>query len=163
MWSKGPHSLCTWYQLTCWSRIAVIVMCWMRIWESVVSQTCTVTSEDQMLFIRRFKGGANHPGPLFSTKLGKHMTTMSKVLNLKDSEMDDLVDFLCHDIRVHRHYYRLKGRYSWWRLVRCWQRWNEGSCPTSKVKNLDEISKDPQGKAVLHHRLHLTPLTLQEI
>ncbi|RXN22575.1 hypothetical protein ROHU_023424 [Labeo rohita] len=35
------------------------------------------------------------------------MATMSKVLNLKDNEMDDLADFLGHDIRVHQQYYRL--------------------------------------------------------
>ncbi|KAL1276937.1 hypothetical protein QQF64_023610 [Cirrhinus molitorella] len=32
---------------------------------------------------------------------------MSKVLNLKDNEMDDLADFLGRDIRVHRQYRRL--------------------------------------------------------
>lgn len=35
------------------------------------------------------------------------MATMSKVLNLKDNELDDLADFLGHDIRAHRQYYRL--------------------------------------------------------
>lgn len=51
--------------------------------------------------------GANHPEALSFNKIGKaqkHIATMSKVLNLKDNEMDDLADFLGHDIRVHRQY-----------------------------------------------------------
>lgn len=50
---------------------------------------------------------AKHPETLSSTKLRKHVSTLSTVLNLKDSEMDILANFLGHDIRVHRQYYRL--------------------------------------------------------
>ncbi|XP_073715809.1 uncharacterized protein [Misgurnus anguillicaudatus] len=32
---------------------------------------------------------------------------MSQILNLKDNELDQLANFLGHDIRVHRDYYRL--------------------------------------------------------
>jgi len=35
------------------------------------------------------------------------MSTMSQVLNLKDNELDQLANFLGHDIRVNRGYYRL--------------------------------------------------------
>ncbi len=48
--------------------------------------------------------GANNPEALSSTKLRKCKATVSKVLNLKDNEMDDLADFLGHDIRVHCQY-----------------------------------------------------------
>ncbi|KAL7846080.1 hypothetical protein AOLI_G00242720 [Acnodon oligacanthus] len=36
-----------------------------------------------------------------------HVTTVSQILNLKNSELDQVADFLGHDIRVHREYYRL--------------------------------------------------------
>ncbi|KAG1934534.1 hypothetical protein F2P79_019774 [Pimephales promelas] len=35
------------------------------------------------------------------------MTTTYQMLNLKNNEMDQLADFLGHDITVHRQFYRL--------------------------------------------------------
>lgn len=46
------------------------------------------------------ESGAKHPETLSSTKLRKHISTLSMVLNLKDNEMDILANFLGHDIRV---------------------------------------------------------------
>lgn len=37
----------------------------------------------------------------------KHKATLSQILNLKDSELDTLANYLGHDIRTHRQYYRL--------------------------------------------------------
>ena len=54
-----------------------------------------------------FKCGAKHPELLRSTKLRKHIATLSQILNLKDNELDILANFLGHDIRTHREYYRL--------------------------------------------------------
>lgn len=51
--------------------------------------------------------GAEEPNRLTSTKLRKHIATMSQLLNLKDNELDVLAQFLGHDIRVHREFYRL--------------------------------------------------------
>lgn len=53
------------------------------------------------------ESGAKHPEILTSTRLRKHITTMSQVLNLQENEVDQLADFRGHDIRVHRQYYRL--------------------------------------------------------
>jgi len=41
--------------------------------------------------------------------LRKHVTTISQVLNLKENELDVdlLAQFMGHDIRVHREFYRL--------------------------------------------------------
>ncbi len=49
--------------------------------------------------------GAEDPQNLRSTNLCKQ--TISRVMNLKDNELDQLADFLGHDIRVHREYFRL--------------------------------------------------------
>ncbi|XP_077422403.1 uncharacterized protein LOC144052330 isoform X2 [Vanacampus margaritifer] len=51
--------------------------------------------------------GAQNPEHLRSTQLRKHVATLSQVLNLKNHELDQVADFLGHDIRVHREYYRL--------------------------------------------------------
>ena len=51
--------------------------------------------------------GAERPNLLRSTKLCFQIATMSQILNLKDHELDFLADFLGHDIRVHREFYRL--------------------------------------------------------
>ena len=48
-----------------------------------------------------------HPETLTSTKLRKQIATISQVVNLKDHELDVLADFMGHDIRIHRQYYRL--------------------------------------------------------
>ncbi|KAI9521364.1 hypothetical protein NQZ68_007679 [Dissostichus eleginoides] len=53
------------------------------------------------------KCGAKHPEHLRSTHLRKHVATLSQVLNLKNNELDQVADFLGHDIRVHRNFYRL--------------------------------------------------------
>ncbi|XP_039886432.1 uncharacterized protein LOC120732717 isoform X2 [Simochromis diagramma] len=51
--------------------------------------------------------GAKQPEYLRSTQLRKHVATLSQVLNLKNNELDQVADFLGHDIRVHREFYRL--------------------------------------------------------
>ena len=51
--------------------------------------------------------GAEVPQTLTSTRLRKHIATISQVLNLKHNELDLLAQFLGHDINVHRQYYRL--------------------------------------------------------
>ena len=59
--------------------------------------------------LRKFAklSGMKHPEALTSTKLRKHIATMSQVLNLQDNELDLLASFLGHDIRVHRDVYRM--------------------------------------------------------
>lgn len=59
------------------------------------------------LRIYAYECGAKNPELLRSTQLRKHVATLSQVLNLKNHELDQVADFLGHDIRVHRQYYRL--------------------------------------------------------
>lgn len=84
--------------------------------------------------------GAKQPEALCSTKLRKHMATMSKILNLKDNEMDNLADFLGHDIRVHRKYYRL-GTLQLAKISKVLMAMERGQLSDFKGRNLD-----PQGK-----------------
>ncbi|XP_041855503.1 uncharacterized protein LOC121649037 [Melanotaenia boesemani] len=51
--------------------------------------------------------GAQEPEYLRSTRLRKEMATTSQILNLKNNELDQLADFMGHDLAVHRQFYRL--------------------------------------------------------
>ena len=59
--------------------------------------------------LRRFaaESGARNPSTLTSTKLRKHVATMSQMLALRKNELDLLATFLGHNIDVHREFYRL--------------------------------------------------------
>ena len=85
-------------------------------------QECGVPQENIYLFARPYafsfyRGsdclrhfakacGAKSPVSLTSTKLRKQTGTLSQVLNLTNTELDQLAGFLGHDIRVHRQFYR---------------------------------------------------------
>ena len=47
-----------------------------------------------------------HPTALRTTRLKKHITTMTQLLNL-ENELEIMARYMGHDIRVHREYYRL--------------------------------------------------------
>ncbi|XP_033111368.1 uncharacterized protein LOC117112369 [Anneissia japonica] len=59
--------------------------------------------------LRKFSNacGAKQPNLLRSTQLRKHIATMSQIMALQDNELDVLANFLGHDVRIHREYYRL--------------------------------------------------------
>lgn len=59
--------------------------------------------------LRKFAqaSGVEHPEYITSTKLRKHVATLSQLISLKENELDVLATFMGHDIKVHRHYYRL--------------------------------------------------------
>ncbi|XP_041913478.1 uncharacterized protein LOC121724972 isoform X3 [Alosa sapidissima] len=87
---------------------------------------------------------AKYPERLSSTKLRKHVSTLSKVLNLKDTEMDQLADFLGHNIAVHRKFYRLpEGTLQLAKVSKVLMAMERGCLMDYKGKNLDEIEIDP--------------------
>jgi len=47
------------------------------------------------------------PQAISSTKLRKHIATLSQLINLEERELEMLAGFLGHDINVHRDFYRL--------------------------------------------------------
>lgn len=90
--------------------------------------------------------GAKHPEALTSTKLRKHIATMSQVLNLEENESDQLADFLGHDIRIHRQYYRLpQGTLQLARMSKVLLAMERGSVSQYKGMTLDDIEIDPEG------------------
>ncbi|XP_048032130.1 uncharacterized protein LOC125267237 isoform X1 [Megalobrama amblycephala] len=84
-----------------------------------------------------------HPEALTSTKLRKHIATLSTVLNLKTTELDQLADFLGHNIAVHRKHYRLpEGTLQLAKISKVLLALEKGRLGEYKGKNLDEIQLD---------------------
>jgi len=50
--------------------------------------------------------GAKYPQALRGTQLCKHVATISQVLNLRENKIELLAQFMGHNIKVHREYYR---------------------------------------------------------
>ncbi|XP_052443599.1 uncharacterized protein LOC127985606 [Carassius gibelio] len=69
---------------------------------------------------------------------------MSKILNLNENEADQLADFLGHDIRIHRQYYRLpEGTLQLAKMSKVLMAMEKGTLSDYKGKKLDDIEIDP--------------------
>lgn len=87
-----------------------------------------------------------NPLSLTSTRLRKHMATLSKVLNLQETELDQLADFMGHDIRVHRQFYRLpEGTIQLVKISKILMAMEQGRLADFQGKSLEEINIDPNG------------------
>ncbi|XP_073668156.1 uncharacterized protein [Paramisgurnus dabryanus] len=89
--------------------------------------------------------GAQHPEFLRSTHLRKHVATLSQVLNLKNNELDQVADFLGHDIRVHRDYYRLpEATTQLAKISKLLLAMEKGCLPDLQGKSLDDIELEDE-------------------
>ncbi|XP_064621670.1 uncharacterized protein LOC135484280 [Lineus longissimus] len=88
--------------------------------------------------------GASQPEALTSTRLRKHIATMSQILNLKDNELDMLANYMGHDIRVHREYYRLPDDTLQMTKVSRLLLAMERGVASYAGKSLEEIVMDPE-------------------
>lgn len=59
--------------------------------------------------IRKFgdECGAQHPENITSTRLRKHVATVTQLLNLSEGDIEQLSTFMGHSVNVHKEYYRL--------------------------------------------------------
>lgn len=125
-------------------------------------EACSVLKENIYMFARpeamsHFRGsdclrefakvcGAKCPKALTSTRLRKHAATLSTVLNMTDTEMDQLANFLGHDIRIHREFYRLPEKtLQLAKISKILMALEQGRLADFHGKNLDEIEIDPKG------------------
>nr|XP_055046620.1 uncharacterized protein LOC129432300 isoform X3 [Misgurnus anguillicaudatus] len=93
--------------------------------------------------------GAKCPKALTSTRLRKHAATLSTVLNMTDTEMDQLANFLGHDIRIHREFYRLPEKtLQLAKISKVLMALEQGRLAEFHGKNLDEIGIDPDEKVL---------------
>lgn len=126
-------------------------------------QECGVSQDNTFLFARpscltSYRGqdclriyadecGAQNPELLQSTQLRKHVATLSKVLNLKNHELDQVAGFLGHDICVHREYYRLpEATTQLAKISKLLLAMEKGSLRSLQGKSLEEI--DIEGKSI---------------
>ncbi|KAI4903324.1 hypothetical protein NFI96_015942 [Prochilodus magdalenae] len=124
-------------------------------------ENCEVPKENPFMFARpnalsAYRGaeclrqfanecGAQRPHALTSTRLRKHIATMSQILNLEENEADQLADFLGHDIRIHRQYYRLpQGTLQLAKMSKVLMAMERGKLLEFKGKSLDEIEIHPE-------------------
>ncbi|XP_045897896.1 uncharacterized protein LOC123965420 [Micropterus dolomieu] len=84
-----------------------------------------------------------NPQALTSIQLRKHIATLSTVLNLKTTELDQLADFLGHNIAVHRKHYRLpESTLQLAKVSKVLLAMEQGRLGDYKGKSLDEIKVD---------------------
>ncbi|CAJ1071516.1 uncharacterized protein LOC124050300 [Xyrichtys novacula] len=101
--------------------------------------------------LRSFAKGCNAkcPRSLTSTRLRKHAATLSTVLNMTDTEMDQLANFLGHDIRIHREFYRLPEKtLQLAKISKVLMALEQGRLSDFHGKNLDEIRIEPDEKVL---------------
>ena len=92
--------------------------------------------------LRRFSGccDAENPENLRSSRLRKHIATLSQILNLRKNELDQLAQFMGHDVRVHRESYRLPNDIlQTAQVVKVLMAMENGSIGDYRGKNLTDI------------------------
>ena len=104
--------------------------------------------------IRKFSVlcGAKHPNYLRSTGLRKQVACVSQVLNLKENELDILANFLGHDVRIHREYYRLPdSTLQVAKVSKLLMSLETGTTTRLAGKSLDEIEINEDEGKLSHH------------
>ncbi|KAL1492583.1 hypothetical protein ABEB36_010823 [Hypothenemus hampei] len=87
--------------------------------------------------------GAKNPESLTSTRLRKHLATLSQLFNLKDNEIEQLATFMGHTIGVHRNSYRLPDDvYQTTKIAKVLLLMERGAANEYKGKKLDELDID---------------------
>ena len=87
--------------------------------------------------------GMKDPHSLTSTRLRKHIATVSQILNMKDNELEQLCTFMGHDISVHREFYRLPDdTLQLAKVSRLLIAMEQGKVSSFKGKSLNDIEVD---------------------
>ena len=107
------------------------------------------------------KCGAKTPQHLRSTKLRKHIATVSQIMNLQENELDLLASFMGHDIRTHREYYRMpESTIQVAKLSKVLLKMERGDIQGLAGKRLTDIELDPIEGTILinlsHHFINFT-------
>lgn len=101
--------------------------------------SCPVRGSD---CLRKFSKacGAKCPETLTSTKLRKHLATMTQILGLSETNLDVLAKFIGHDIRIHRQFYRLpENTVELAKVTKIMHLINTGNMSKYKGKDFDDI------------------------
>ncbi|XP_038057200.1 uncharacterized protein LOC119728858 [Patiria miniata] len=99
--------------------------------------------------------GASKPEYLRSTRLRKHIGTVAQVMNLRDHEQDILANFMGHDIRVHREFYRLPEQtLQVAKVSKVLLQMEKGNLSSLAGSSLDEIRVEEEEEAPMDEPLH---------
>lgn len=84
--------------------------------------------------------GLKYPEAISSTRLRKHLATITQLFNMNDNDIEQLATFMGHTERVHRGEYRLPDDvYQTAKLCKILLAMESGSAAQWKGKSLDEI------------------------
>ncbi|XP_072383264.1 uncharacterized protein [Diabrotica undecimpunctata] len=87
--------------------------------------------------------GAKNATSITSTRLRKHLATLSQLLNLSDGEIEQLATFMGHTPGVHRNSYRLPDDiYQTTKIAKLLMVMENGTANNYKGKSLDEVEID---------------------
>ncbi|KAF5278702.1 hypothetical protein FQR65_LT15590 [Abscondita terminalis] len=84
--------------------------------------------------------GAKNPGTLTSSRLRKQIATVLQILNLNDTEMEQLATFMGHTRKTHEDFYRLPEElYQTGKIAKLLLVMERGVASENQGKTLDEI------------------------
>lgn len=84
--------------------------------------------------------GVKNPEALTSTKLRKHLATMSQIVNLSQQDLEQLSTFMGHTTDIHKNYYRLPNDiYQTAKISKLLLLSERGLLSKFKGKSLDDI------------------------
>uniref|UniRef100_A0A8D8TJ13 Uncharacterized protein n=1 Tax=Cacopsylla melanoneura TaxID=428564 RepID=A0A8D8TJ13_9HEMI len=89
------------------------------------------------------KSGTKNPQAITATKLRKHLATITQLMNMTDTDVEQLATFMGHTERVHRNEYRLPDDvYQTARMCKLLSIMESGQGAAYKGKRLDEVELD---------------------
>lgn len=87
--------------------------------------------------------GVENAAALTSTKLRKHLATMSQLINLSEQDLEQLAEYMGHTSEIHRMHYRLPNDvYQMAKISKLLLLNEVGQASKFKGKSLDEIHVD---------------------
>lgn len=85
--------------------------------------------------------GAKNPSAITSTRLRKHLATLTQLFNMNDQDIEQLATFMGHTPGVHRNSYRLPDDiYQTAKISKILLLMEEGGAGQFKGKSIDEIN-----------------------
>ncbi|XP_071805818.1 uncharacterized protein [Asterias amurensis] len=139
------------------------VMAWLKALVANIN-AAGVAQDNIFLFARSCYGGSGHirgsdclrayanqaglenADSMRSTKLRKHVATVSQILALNEHQLETLADFMGHDLRVHREYYRLPDTVQRvTKLSRLFLSLERGNLVSQHGKSLEELHVTGEG------------------
>lgn len=87
--------------------------------------------------------GAKNPEALTSTRLRKHLATLTQIFSMNDNEIEQLATFMGHTVNVHKQVYRLPDDvYQTAKIAKLLMLMEKGEAGKFKGKTLDEVNLD---------------------